>query len=87
MFSSSSLLIGEGLKDVLIFLTGTCSNSVSPMNFGFGGTITFTDIDQLPTVSICSVTLTFSRKMSTNFKRFKEVMDLVVGCKDFFDQL
>jgi len=67
---------------VLIFLTG--SNSVPPMNFGFRGTIAFTDIHQLPIVSICSLTLTFSRKMSTNFK---EVMDLVVGCKGFFDQI
>ena len=89
LFFHHYLVLGDNaspnLRDVLVFLTG--SDSIPPVGFGLGGTIDFTDIDQLQTSSTCSLTLTLSRKMSTNYMQFKEVMDLsVIGSKDFFGQ-
>ena len=70
------------LKDIMTFLTGC--DSIPPLGFSAIPGIDFTDDEQFPTVSTCSLTLTFSRKMTTTFQNFKEVMDhAILGSEGF----
>ena len=83
---SIALALGEqaspSLKDIMIFLT-SCE-SVPPLGFSMNPTIDFTDEEQFPVSSTCSLTLTFSRKTKTSFTDFKEIMDLtVLGSEGF----
>lgn len=66
------------LRDVMIFLTG--SETVPPLGYGdVNPAIVFTDDDQLPTVSTCSLSLCFPRhNMPTNYDEFKARMNLVI---------
>ena len=64
------------LRDIMIFLT-SC-DTIPPLGFTINPTIEFIDHDQLPVASTCSLTLTFSQKMNTNFATFKEIMDLAI---------
>jgi len=73
------------LKDIVVFLTG--SEAVPPLGFDVTPMIDFTDEDQFPKVSTCSLTLTFSRKMKSSFTDFKEIMDFAVLGSEGFDCL
>ena len=69
----------------MIFLTGC--DSIPPLGFNTSPTIEFTNEDQLPISSTCSLTLTFSRKIKTEFNDFKEVMDFAVLGSEGFGQV
>lgn len=73
------------LKDIMIFLTGC--ESIPPLGFGINPTIEFTDEEQFPISSTCSLNLIFSRKMKTSFTGFKEVMDLTILGSDGFGRV
>ncbi len=74
------LLLGRksiSLEDVLQFWTG--SRCIPAVGFEKPLAIAFTDVDQLPTVSTCSLTLTLPRlcaALSTD--KFRERMDACV---------
>ena len=66
----------------MTFLTGC--DSVPPLGFSVIPGIEFTDNEQFPMVSTCSLTLTFSQTMKTDFTDFKEIMDhTVLGSEGF----
>ena len=81
-----SLAQGEhgspSLRDIMIFLTGC--DLIPPLGFSVTPAIEFTDDEMFPKASTCSLTLTFSRKVKTNFADFKEIMDLtILGSQSF----
>ena len=63
----------------MVFLTG--SDIIPPLGFDIDPTIEFTDEEQFPTVSTCSLTLTFSRSLKVDFIK---VMDMaILGAETF----
>ncbi len=62
------------LEDVLQFLTG--SRLIPAVGFETNLSISFTDVEQLPTVSICTSCLTLPRSYADLYlKKFAEKMD------------
>ena len=65
------------LEDVLQFMTG--SRCIPAVGFEKPPSIAFTDVDQLPTVSTCTLTLTLPRSYAcSSAEKFCEVMDACI---------
>lgn len=75
----SSVKIGE----ILQFMSG--SSKIPATGFDATPTICFTDSDQLPKVSTCDLSITFSRKMGNlTYEQFTERMTFAIqGSKGF----
>lgn len=59
------------------FISG--SSSVPATGFDKIPSIKFTDVDSLPTVSTCDVSITFPRKMSLlKYEEFEQKMDFCI---------
>lgn len=67
----------------MVFLTGC--DIVPPLGYGdTSPTVIFSDTGVLPTVSICSLSLTFPRSFPTDLHQFKEKLDLtILGSQGF----
>ena len=74
---------GVKIEEILQFMSG--SSRIPATGFDGTPTIRFTDSDQLPKVSTCDLSITFSRKMGNlTYEQFNERMTLAIqGSKGF----
>ena len=79
--SSERSIVKTG--EILQFMSG--SSKIPATGFDAIPTICFTDIDQLPKVSTCDLSITFSRKMGNlTYEQFSERMTFAIqGSKGF----
>lgn len=77
IFNCPSTTGTVSVGDVMKFISG--SSSVPATGFDKIPSIKFTDVDSLPTVSTCDVSITFPRKMSLlKYEEFEQKMDFCI---------